>query len=90
MVGRTYNALAEYGRAKDYHEWALAIFKKIYGEQHPNVATSLNNLGSTYFEMGQKDKAGPYFQKAYAIFKQFYGEEHPHTKTVKKWLEACK
>ncbi|MCX6584606.1 MAG: tetratricopeptide repeat protein [Candidatus Aminicenantes bacterium] len=90
MVGRTYNALGEYGRAKDYHERALAIRKKISGELHPDVATSLNNLGATYFQMGQKDKARQYLEKAYALFKQFYGDEHPSTKTVKEWLEGCR
>lgn len=38
MVGLTYHALGEYGRAKDYHERAPAIRKKVSGDQHPDVA----------------------------------------------------
>ena len=34
--------------AKPYIEQALAIDKKVYGEEHPDVARDLNNLAGSY------------------------------------------
>jgi hypothetical protein len=36
---------------------ALAILKKVLGPEHPNVATSLNNLATLYDNQGQYAKA---------------------------------
>jgi hypothetical protein len=47
----------------------------MYGDNHPNVATRLNNLGSVYFTLGEKQKAKTYFQPVHAIFNQFLGPE---------------
>ena len=39
-----YDILGEYNQAKELHEKALIIRKKIFGEDHANVATSYKNL----------------------------------------------
>ena len=39
-----YDTLGEYNQAKELHEKALIIYKKIFGEDHAHVATSYNNL----------------------------------------------
>ena len=31
-------------KAKPYMEETITIFKKVYGNEHPSVATALNNL----------------------------------------------
>jgi tetratricopeptide (TPR) repeat protein len=77
MVGVAYNALGEYGRALDYHERAMAIRKKVYGEQHPDVATSLNNLGSAYDALGDNSKAISYYEQSLTIDEAVFGKEHP-------------
>ena len=41
-----YDILGEYNQAKELHEKALIIRKKIFGEDHADVATSYNNLAS--------------------------------------------
>jgi hypothetical protein len=68
---------------------ALAIDRAVYGDNHPEVAIRLNNLGSAYFALGEKQKAKQYFQSAHAIFNHFFGPAHPNTKTVAQWLAAC-
>jgi tetratricopeptide (TPR) repeat protein len=40
---------------------------KILGGEHPNVATSYNNLGSIYKSKGEYDKAIEYYTKSLAI-----------------------
>ena len=41
---------------------ALAILEKALGPEHPDVATSLNNLGTLYQNMGEYAKAEPLLQ----------------------------
>jgi tetratricopeptide (TPR) repeat protein len=81
------NALGDHRKAIAYYEQALSIWKKVYGENHPNVAICLNNLGSTYLQQGQKEKAKAYLEQAYKIKLKFYGPEHPSSKTTAEWLE---
>ena len=47
-LGNVYQALAQYNKAKEYHDKALIIRKKIFGEKHGDVARSYNNLGNFY------------------------------------------
>jgi len=78
MVGRAYDELGEYGRAKEYYEKALAIDEKVYGKEHPAVAIRLNNLGSAYDDLGDTKKAITYYQQALDIDEKVYGKEHPN------------
>ena len=65
--------------------------KLIYGDMpHPDIATSLNNLGSAYKDLGDITKAITYYEESYAMFHMIYGAEHPSTQTVKNNLERAK
>ena len=44
-LGMVQYALREYAAAKQSHEQALAICRKSLPPDHPDIATSLNNLG---------------------------------------------
>jgi hypothetical protein len=44
-IGKAYSSKGEYDKAVGYHEKALAIFLKALGTDHPDVATSYNNIG---------------------------------------------
>jgi tetratricopeptide (TPR) repeat protein len=43
-----YRAQGQYTKAESLHQRALAIFEKALGPEHPDVATSLNNLALLY------------------------------------------
>ena len=47
------NRLGEYNQAKELHEKALTIRKKIVGEDHADLASSYNNLASVYYRLGE-------------------------------------
>ncbi len=51
------------------------------GENHPDYATSLNNLAKLYREMGEYSKAEPLFRNALEICKRALGENHPNYAT---------
>ena len=47
------------------------------GEDHPDYAVSLNNLGGLYYHMGQYEKAEPLVRQSLEIQKRMLGEDHP-------------
>ncbi len=60
--------------------WALQshrIFKELYGEEHPEVAVSLNDLGSFYYKVGYGKRAEQCFLQSCEMCKRLYGEVHP-------------
>ncbi len=50
---------------------------KMLGKNHPDYATSLNNLAMLYQAMGAFDKAEPLMKQALEITKKALGENHP-------------
>ncbi len=53
------------------------------GEQHPDFATSCNNLALLYNTTGRYEEAEPLFKQAVAIFTAALGPEHPQAKTAR-------
>ena len=62
-----FKALGECGRAKEYHETALAIRKEI-GDRR-GEASSYGNLGTVFFSLGEYCKAKEYLKKALLVRK---------------------
>ena len=81
MSGQVYNRLGEYNQAKELHEKALMIYKKIFGEDHAHVATSYNNLASVYNSLGEYNQAKELHEKALTIRKKIFGEDHADVAT---------
>ena len=76
MSGQVYNCLGEYNQAKELFEKALTIRKKIFGEDHADVATSYDNLALVYNRLGEYNQAKELHEKALMIFKKIFGEDH--------------
>jgi tetratricopeptide (TPR) repeat protein len=62
-----------------HHERALEIRLKLFGEEHPGTAQSLNNIGATYSDLGKYLEALKYLERALAVYRKLFGEEHPAT-----------
>ena len=71
----------KYAEAIPLAERALAIREKILGAEHPDVATSLNNLAALYYSQGKYAQAEPLYQRALAIHEKVLGAEHPDVAT---------
>lgn len=67
--------------AQMYYEQALAIRRSALGEQHPDTAISLNNLGDLHKEMRNLPGARTYYEQALAIRRAVLSEQHPDTAT---------
>ena len=71
------SALAAYPEARPLFERALAIREKALGPEHPDTATSLNNLALLLQAQGDLAGARPLFERALAICEKALGPEHP-------------
>ena len=71
-----YNSLGEYNRAKELHEKALVIWKKVFGEDHANVATSYNDLALVYMRLGEYNRAKELHEIALRIYEKIFVEDH--------------
>ena len=69
-------AVAEFVKAKEYYEQALAIDEQEYGMQHQEVAKDANNLGSALKALGKLNEAKECFERALEIDEYVYGKEH--------------
>ncbi|GAG19798.1 unnamed protein product, partial [marine sediment metagenome] len=49
------------------------------GPEHPDTATSLDNLAMLYWHQGRYEEAEPFYKRALAIHEKVSGAEHPDT-----------
>ena len=69
--------LGQYAEAEPLLQRALQIREKALGPEHPDVATSLNNLAVLYRAQGRYAEAEPLYQRALKIREKALGPEHP-------------
>ena len=69
--------LREYAAAKQSYEEALAIRRKSLPPDHPDIATSLNNLGIVQYELREYAAAKQSHEQALAIFRKALPPDHP-------------
>lgn len=74
--------LADYDKALICYHIALRNAIEQYGEEHPDVTTSYNNIGLAYSHLGEYAKALEYLYKTLEIEKKIYGEEHHEIATT--------
>ena len=83
-LGRFYEGQTDYQEAEKWRKKCLAICQKRLGEEHPDVALSLNNLASLYDSQGKYAEAEPLYRQALEIFEKVLGKDHPSTVTVRE------
>lgn len=66
-----------YTDAINLAERTLAIAQKILGKEHPELATSLENLAILYQVQGNYQQVEPLLQRALVILEKVRGKEHP-------------
>lgn len=76
-MGLTYGKLGDHQKALEYERKALAIRKKVLPPEHPNLASSYNNVGMTYGQLGRHRKELVYELKALEIQEKVLPPEHP-------------
>ncbi|MDJ0705956.1 MAG: TIR domain-containing protein [Leptolyngbyaceae cyanobacterium MO_188.B28] len=76
-VGYYFDKLGRYGEAEPLLVEALGMTKRLLGDEHPDVARSLNNLAALYDSQGRYGEAEPLYVEALGMRKRLLGDEHP-------------
>jgi tetratricopeptide (TPR) repeat protein len=71
----------KYAEAIEFYEKALEISQKTLPANHPNLASSYNNIGTVYDNMGEYSKALSYYEKALEIKQKTLPANHPDLAT---------
>jgi CHAT domain-containing protein len=78
----------DYAAARPYCEQALAVRRKVLGDNHPDTASNLNNLGVLLERQGDYAAARTYYEEALAVRKKVLGDNHPDTASTLNCLAA--
>ncbi len=66
-----------YVEAEIFFKKALDLNRSFFGEEHLEVASSLNNLAVLYKDQGRNDEAELFCREALEMSKKLLGDEHP-------------
>lgn len=78
-MGKAYNYMGLYERAKIIEEKVIKIRKKIYGDRHKKIAFPTLYLSFSYNKLGNHDMAKNLAQESLNIHKKYYGDNHIDT-----------
>jgi tetratricopeptide (TPR) repeat protein len=76
-LARVLEAKTDYTESEPLHREALAMRRKLLGEEHPDVAGSLNNLAVCLDLQNRHAEAMSLFEQAHAIDQRVYPSDHP-------------
>ncbi|MCC5637596.1 tetratricopeptide repeat protein [Nostoc sp. CHAB 5844] len=76
-VLRFYAGQGAYEQALPWGEKSLSTTRERFGDEHQDVAQSMNNLAELYYYQGRYSEAEPLLIQALAMIKRLLGDEHP-------------
>ncbi|MEH2370901.1 tetratricopeptide repeat protein [Nostoc sp.] len=77
-IGRFYEGQGLYKLAEPWHEECVNLCQTLFNGDHPNVATSLNNLALLYYSQGRYNQAEPLYTQALEMTKRLFDGDHPN------------
>ena len=80
-MAELYRNQGKYNEAEPLYLRSLVISEKALGKDHPEVATSLNNLAGLYNSQGKYNEAESLYQRSLAIEEKALGKDHPNVAT---------
>ncbi|AFY53186.1 putative transcriptional regulator [Rivularia sp. PCC 7116] len=84
--GRFYKQQS-YTLAQPWYEQCLSTVRSRLGENHPDTATSLNDLAYLYSSQGKYEQAEPLYIQALEIAERVLGANHPNTVIIRNNFE---
>ncbi len=75
-LGRFYSGQGAYEQALPWYESCVSVTRERLGNEHPDVAISLNNLALLYYSQGRYAEAEPLLQQALELNKRLRVQEH--------------
>ncbi len=89
VIGRVETQLGEYQRARPVLEEALALRRRLYGDEHPDVATSLEALGNVAYSQGDLTEAVKIRRQVLALRRRLLGDSNSKTTSALRELTAA-
>ena len=74
--------------ATPLYKESLAIRKNVFGDEHPKVATALNNLAVLLYHQQKYNEAKTHMEQAFNIQAKVLGPDHPNTKAAEETLKV--
>ena len=81
-LSRLYEGQSLWQQAEHWLSQAVEVSEQRSGPEHPDTASSLNNLALLYDSQGRYSEAEPLYERALGIYESQLGPEHPNTQTV--------
>ena len=86
-IGNVYREKGDLENALVQYQKALEIRARVFGSDHPDVATSYQNLAAVYQRQGNHVQTKEMVTKAYHIFLRMLGPDHPQTQGLKPFVD---
>jgi len=83
-----FHAQGEHGKALEYNARALAICEEVLGLEHPNTATTYNNMAMLFEEQGKHDEAFEFYLCALKARRATLPEGHHYTRQSYESLKS--
>ncbi|XP_067053846.1 uncharacterized protein [Acropora muricata] len=78
LMGKVNLRMGAFEEGKRHFERSLALRLEFLGSQHPDVATSYNDLATVLRKQGDLKQAKEYHERALAVRQQALGPQHPN------------
>jgi tetratricopeptide (TPR) repeat protein/tRNA A-37 threonylcarbamoyl transferase component Bud32 len=88
-IGRKYKEWSDYALAEPHLNAALDIRREVFGEQHPDVAESLHDLGELHYHQGEYEQAVRFYEQALDVRRTLFGERHQKVAHTLNNLAGC-
>jgi non-specific serine/threonine protein kinase/serine/threonine-protein kinase len=75
-VGRAYQGTGRPDAARRLFDKSLNLRRDLLGEDHPEVALSMSQLGEVLFQIGEYEQARRLHEQALDFRREFYGPDH--------------
>jgi tetratricopeptide (TPR) repeat protein len=76
VLGNCYTQQGSYSQAENWYQLCLSTTRSRLGDEHPDVATSLNNLAYLYEAQGRFSEAEALYERALELNQRLLDEEH--------------
>ena len=70
-------------------EKALKVAEDTFGEKHPYVSASLNNIALLHMSQKEYEKAEYYYERSLKIAEELLGENHPRLIDILEKMAKC-
>lgn len=88
-MGQSLACQKKYQKAKAYLLEALDIRQEILGQEHPEVANTLNNLGALHVDLENFVEAENLYKQSLDIRRKFFDEDHMYIANSYNNLGRC-